>query len=217
MHALGDKVSSFPFASFSLSKKKKSEGLFSSASFLPLHLPLVDMLCSLSEIAEGCRDLASPRGRIEVSWWHHVPGCSREYAGAPGVRVFQWLSPAGCLQNNLVCTDGATPRTRAQRSVSLCRKGVHTCESEQEPAPQLHSNTNADGVEKRSPVTCGYLWRSWSHLGGTHVSRVAQLGAVMPKDGKTARYRVTDKEGLCMRNQDQELLRGFLVSLEGSS
>jgi len=39
----------------------------------------------------------------------------------------------------------------------------------------------------------------------------------MPKDGKTARYRVTDKEGLCMRNQDQELLRGFLVSLEGSS
>lgn len=92
------------------------------------------------------------------------------------------------------------------------RKGVHAFEREQEPAPQLNNTMTAAEIEEslQSPACC--IWRSWSCLARMHILCVAQLGAVLQKDSKTASYSIACKEGLCVRNQDQELLRGFLIS-----
>lgn len=117
-----------------------------------------------------------------------------------------WLIPAGCLQNNLVCMD-RQHRAHVLKAVSLCRKGVHACGRQQEPAPQLSSNTNAGEAEKRSPVTCAvHLVLDPARAG--HVCCVLHNREPSFRRTVTYTYRVTNKEGLC-EEPESGIAEGF--------
>lgn len=204
MHALSDKFSFFIL--LFLIRKKKVE-LFSTASFLPL--PVVDLVCSFDWSHWGMQGLSlSTCKNLSVLMTLHIKLQERLHWSSES--VFQWVSPSGCLQNNPVSRDSAMSCFYVERSVYL-RKGVPAFEREQEPAPQPNTTMTAAEIEEslQSPVYC--TWRSWSCLARMHILFVAQLGAVL-QDSKTASYSIACKEGLFVRNQDQELLRGFLIS-----
>ncbi|PKU48196.1 rna-directed dna polymerase from mobile element jockey-like [Limosa lapponica baueri] len=83
------------------------------------------------------------------------------------------------------------------------RSGVQACKREQEPAPWLNSNMNAEEVEERSPVTCAVPLEIWPYLSRTCISGVAQLGAILQRYSKMARdtgVRGLGQEAVCETN-----------------